>query len=54
VNKQGQILVVCLFVDDMILLGNMSMDKFKSAMKHEFKMIDLGIMKYFLGIEVLQ
>lgn len=53
-NKQGQILVACLYVDDMILIGNLLVDKFKSAMKHEFEITDLGIMRYFLGIEVLQ
>eukprot|EP00253_Pinus_taeda_P018690 PITA_18690 len=29
-------------------------DKFKVAMMNEFEMKDLGIMKYFLGIEVYQ
>lgn len=30
------------------------MDEFKSSMKKEFSMTDLGKMKYFLGIEIIQ
>ena len=54
INEQGHILIVCLYVDDLIFTGNLSTDMFKSAMKREFEMIDLGLMKYFLGIEVTQ
>jgi hypothetical protein len=54
VNEQGQILIVCLYVDDLIYTGNLSIDMFKSAMKKEFEMTDLGLMNYFLGIEVTQ
>ena len=54
VNQQGKILILCLYVDDMIYTGNMMLDEFKEAMKSEFEMIDLGLMKYFLGIEVEQ
>ena len=54
VNKEGQILIVCLYVDDLIFTGNLSIDMFKSAMKKEFEMTDLGLMKYFLGIQVTQ
>jgi hypothetical protein len=31
VNTQGQILIVCLYVDDMIFIGNLSMD---TSLKH--------------------
>jgi hypothetical protein len=54
VNEQGQILIVCIYVDDLIYTGNLSIDMFKSTMKKEFEMTDLGLMNYFLGIEVTQ
>ena len=52
----GKILIVCLYVDDLIFTGNdeVMFEQFKKSMKIEFDMTDLGIMKYFLGIEVLQ
>jgi hypothetical protein len=43
--------IVCLYVDDMIYTGNLELTH---AMQSEFEMTDLGIMKYFLGIEVDQ
>ena len=46
-------LIVCLYVDDLIFTGNFSI-LFKSTMKKKFEMRDLGLMKYFLGIEVSQ
>ena len=54
VNKRGQILIVCLYVDDLIFTSNLSIDMFKSAMKREFEMTDLGLMEFFHGIEVTQ
>ena len=53
-NEKGEILIVCLYVDDLIFTGDLSIDLFKEAMKKEFEMTDLGLMKYFLGIEVNQ
>lgn len=53
-NKQGHIFIVCLYIDDLICIGDLSIDMFKSAMKKEFEMTDLGLMRYFLGIEVVQ
>ncbi len=52
----GDFLVVCLYVDDLIYMGtNMKMvEDFKRAMMKEYEMIDLGLMKYFLGIQVRQ
>ena len=32
-SQQGKILIVCLYVDDMIFTGDLSVDKFKITMK---------------------
>ena len=48
-NNNDKILIVCLYVDDIIFIGNLSIDMFKTTMK-EFEMIDLGLMRYFLSI----
>lgn len=56
-EKGGKsILIVSLYVDDLIFTGNDAcmFESFKKSMKIEFDMIDLGKMKYFLGVEVLQ
>ncbi|CAA7062104.1 unnamed protein product [Microthlaspi erraticum] len=55
-NKHGDILLVSVYVDDLIYTGdNVSMmEEFKKSMQREFDMTDLGKMRYFLGIEVLQ
>lgn len=49
-------MIVCLYVDDLIFTGrNPSLfDDFKKAMTKEFKMIDIGLMAYYLDIEVKQ
>jgi hypothetical protein len=54
IDQHGKILIVCLYVDDMIYTGNLELTNFKHSMQSEFEMTDLGIMKYFLGIEVDQ
>lgn len=57
VKKRGDnILIVSIYVDDLLFTSN---DKemvcdFKNSMKKEFDMTDLGKMRFFLGIEVLQ
>ncbi|RVW42706.1 Retrovirus-related Pol polyprotein from transposon TNT 1-94 [Vitis vinifera] len=52
----GKILIVCLYVDDLIFTGNdESMFKaIQKSMMVEFDMTDLGKLRYFLGIEVMQ
>lgn len=54
--SNGNVFIVVLYVDDLIFTIN---DKaliveFKEAMKSEFEMTNLGLLKYFLGIEVKQ
>ncbi|KAM1053550.1 hypothetical protein ACFX2I_000976 [Malus domestica] len=54
--REGKILIACLYVDDLIFTGNdeTMFEKFKKSMTAEFDMTDLGKMRYFLGIEVIQ
>ena len=49
-------LIFCLYVDDLIYMGtnNQMLKDFKEAMMKEYEMTDLGIMQYFLGIQVKQ
>lgn len=56
VKEGGKILIICLYVDDLIFTGNdeSMFDGFKNSMIHEFDMTDLGRMRYFLGLEVMQ
>ena len=48
--------MVCLYVDDMIYIGSCEsrIDDFKSCMMKTFEMTDLGLLHYFLGLEVKQ
>ena len=52
----GKILIVCIYVDDLIVTGDddRMIEEFKTAMKNEFEMSDLGLLNYFLGMEVVQ
>jgi len=55
-SKGGKILIISLYVDDLIFTGSdvsMCME-FKRSMMIEFDMSDLGRMRHFLGMEVLQ
>ena len=55
-KEEGKLLIFSLYVDDLIFTGNdrNMCEEFKKLMMLEFDMSDLGKMKYFLGIEVLQ
>eukprot|EP00253_Pinus_taeda_P013960 PITA_13960 len=53
-EKDGKILIVVLYVDHAIFTGNddQLIKNFKSVMKEEFEMTDMGFLRYFLRIEV--
>lgn len=55
-NRKQDILIVCLHVDDLILTRNnpKMFEEFKRTMTKEFEMMDIGLMSYYLGIEVKQ
>jgi hypothetical protein len=54
--KESRRLLVGVYVDDLIILGEPSAEvlKFKEEMKKKFRMSDLGALSYYLGIEVKQ
>ncbi|KAI9170383.1 hypothetical protein LWI28_027097 [Acer negundo] len=51
-----EVLIVCLYVDDLIYTSNSTalIAEFKDFMIGEFEMTDIGLMNYFLGLEVKQ
>ena len=54
-HSGSNMIIVCLYVDDILLTGSCPEDKtkFKKVLMNEFEMTDLGNMVYFLGMEVL-
>ncbi|GKV25633.1 hypothetical protein SLEP1_g35036 [Rubroshorea leprosula] len=53
-NPNSQLLVSH-YVDDLLVTrGDAELQKFKASMQNEFEMTNLGVMKYFLGMEVMQ
>lgn len=55
-KKKGSVLIIGVYVDDLIVTGNHNDEvmKFKQQMSKEFEMSDLGMLSYYLGIEVNQ
>lgn len=55
-NKKGCLLIVGVYVDDLIVTGSSEREisEFKEQMMKEFEMSDLGLLAYYLGIEVSQ
>ena len=55
-DGNGSKIIVSLYVDDLLVTGNNDdgIIKFKESMLKEFEMTDLGVMNYFLGMEVHQ
>ncbi|KAL0427096.1 UNVERIFIED_CONTAM: Retrovirus-related Pol polyprotein from transposon RE2 [Sesamum latifolium] len=53
-ERQDVSLHVLIYVDDLIITGNnlATLSKFKDYLSHCFHMKDLGLLKYFLGIEI--
>jgi len=58
VKKEGKndFIIICLYVDDIIYTSSsiFLVDEFKSQMMNEFEMSDMGLLHYFLGLEVYQ
>jgi hypothetical protein len=52
---EGKLLIIVLYVDDLILTGDDQLIKScKEDLAREFEMKDMGLMHYFLGMEVWQ
>ena len=54
VNEKGNMLIFLQYVDDLIFTSDFGIKEFRTVMESEFEMTDLGLMKFFLGIEVQQ
>ncbi|GJW66332.1 ribonuclease H-like domain, reverse transcriptase, RNA-dependent DNA polymerase [Tanacetum coccineum] len=55
-RSKDSILLIGVYVDDLIITGTPKeeIDNFKAQMEKKFKMSDLGLLAYYLGIEVTQ
>jgi hypothetical protein len=55
-HKGTRVLIVSLYVDDMLVTGDDTrlVEEFKQEMMQAFEMTDLGLVTYFLGIEIKQ
>jgi hypothetical protein len=55
-GQGGHRLIVSVYVDDLVITGSSSNDivQFKSEMQEIFRMSDLGLLSYYLGIKVHQ
>ena len=52
---KGKLLIIILYVDDLILIGDDQLImSCKEDLAREFEMKDMGLMHYFLGMEVWQ
>ena len=52
-SDKDDLIIMCLYVDDLLITGSnqIHIERFKRSLKFEFKMTNLGILSYFLGIE---
>nr|GEX87099.1 ribonuclease H-like domain, reverse transcriptase, RNA-dependent DNA polymerase [Tanacetum cinerariifolium] len=55
-TSKDSTLLIGVYVDDLIITGTpkKEIDKFKAQIEEKFKMSDLGLLAYYLGIEVTQ
>ena len=53
---KGKLIAICIYVDDLIVIGDddENINDVKRKLKSEFKISDLGELKYFLGIKIVK
>ena len=54
-SEKGRIIALIVYVDDIVVTGDdwEEMEKLNKKLENEFKIKDLGRLKYFLGIKVV-
>ncbi|KAJ0735667.1 putative RNA-directed DNA polymerase [Helianthus annuus] len=54
-NKNSVFIVLLVYVDDIVITGNSDVEisRIKSLLSKSFQIKDLGVLKYFLGLEVI-
>ena len=55
-NSQADIILLVVYVDDIVITGNdmVGISSLKSFLHDQFHTKDLGMLKYFLGVEVMR
>ena len=52
---EGKLFIIVLYVDDLIITSDEKLiNSWKEYLEREFKMKDMGLMHYFLGLEIWQ
>lgn len=53
-EEEDKLLIVAIYVDDLFITGNSlkAIKQFKASISEKFEMSDLGLLTYYLGIEV--
>ena len=53
-TDEGKIIVLLVYVDGMILIGNdhVEIEALRKILAKEFEVKDLGVLRYFLGMEI--
>ena len=55
IEVEGKLLIIFLYVDDLILIGDEQLiHSCKDDLARDFEMNDMGILNYFLGLEIWQ
>ena len=49
INEKGNMLIVCLYVDDLIFTSDFGIAYFKVVMESEFEMTEFGVYEFFPG-----